>query len=465
MNRTPAVPTGAIAVVGLGYGDEGKGSCVDYFVRTTGAQWVVRFNGGPQAAHHVVSPSGQTHCFAQFGSGTLVAGVRTWLAHPMMLDPLALAKEQLALQRLGIHDAYTRLHIDPNCVVITPFHALLNRLRETLRGAARHGSCGMGIGEAWQDLARPGFPVLRWRDLAELATLAPTLATIQADKIAQAEALLATAETEASGAAAQAYLADLRLRHLPTDLAHTYHHLFHTSGITTAGAECLTLALAQQQAVIFEGAQGVLLDKELGFWPYVTPANTTFAPAAAVLAEIPGAGSLLRVGVVRAYSVRHGPGPMVSEDAALTNSLPDQHNGLSPWQGAMRVGWFDAVMTRYALQAVGGVDRLALTNVDRLAGRARLQVCEAYQHTNAATVRTVPLAADPAAQGQLTAWLANCRPQWQRLPGWTNVTPTHQPAAFLAYCAHLEASLATPIGWCSAGPTACDKWAFASPKY
>lgn len=442
--------SGVLAVVGLGWGDEGKGSWVDYLVRQTQAPWVARFNGGPQAAHHVVTPTGQTHCFAQWGSGTLVPGVRTWLAQPMWVDPLALSKEQQALHRLGITDAYARLTIDPRCGIVTPFHTSLNRLRETLRGADRHGSCGMGVGEAWHDSQRGTGPVLRWQDL-RAPKLAQQLAQIQADKIAQAEALLQAAPAIAP--AAQTYLHELQLPHLPHWLADYYRQMACNSGINTAGPECLHPALEAGQTLIFEGAQGVLLDKDYGFSPYITPSSTTFASARAVLAELP-AVPLYRLGVLRAYSIRHGAGPLVTEDAALTAALPEPHNGQSVWQGAVRLGWFDAVAAHYALQVSGGIDHLLLTQLDRLTGRTRIPVCTAY-HNTAGQPITLQTPQTPKQQRQLTQQLAHCLPHYQQVVGWNDVAqvPT-------GYGAFLADELHVTLGGLSYGPTATTKQLF-----
>ncbi|KAF0249156.1 MAG: adenylosuccinate synthase [bacterium] len=120
----------AFIVVGLGYGDEGKGTTTDYLTRKYQAHTVIRFNGGSQAAHHVVTSSGITHCFAQFGSGTLVSGVRSYLSSYMAVDPLALLVENQALQEKGVQDGLSRIIIDENCLVITPFHKIINQMQE-----------------------------------------------------------------------------------------------------------------------------------------------------------------------------------------------------------------------------------------------------------------------------------------------------------------------------------------------
>ena len=141
----------AILIADLGYGDAGKGSIVDYLTRKTGAHTVVRYNGGAQAAHNVITPEGKHHTFAQFGSGTFVPGTRTHLSRFMMVHPLALLAEERHLQSLGIDDAFPRLSIDREALVTTPFQQAANRIKEIARGDGRHGSCGMGVGETMSD--------------------------------------------------------------------------------------------------------------------------------------------------------------------------------------------------------------------------------------------------------------------------------------------------------------------------
>src|SRR5262245_25683269 len=123
-----------VILAGLGFGDEGKGSLTDALARRRGeGACVVRYNGGPQAAHYVVTPEGRSHCFAQLGSGSLTPGARTFLSRFMVVDPLALAREAEALASLGVSGALRRLTLDERCVVVTPFHKLVNRIQELAR--------------------------------------------------------------------------------------------------------------------------------------------------------------------------------------------------------------------------------------------------------------------------------------------------------------------------------------------
>jgi adenylosuccinate synthase len=366
---------GHVIVVDLGYGDAGKGTIVDWLCAAAqeggqgGTQGpvraVVRFNGGAQAAHHVIAPSGAVHPFAQFGSGTLAAGTPTFLSRFMLVDPLALVAEAEHLRGLGVPDPLGLVTIDRGALLTTPYHRAANRAREEARGAGRHGSCGMGIGEtASYALGHPG-DAPRAGDLDRPRDLARKL-TLLRDRLAAG--LAADGLTLRAGPPAGQPLPD------PDEVAGVYRAV--AERVTLAGHGHLA-RLLHEGPVVFEGAQGVLLDEWLGFHPYTTWSTTTFENAEALLDESGAAGTATRLGVTRAYQTRHGPGPFVSEDKALTVTEP--HNGNGPWQGAFRAGHLDAVALGYAVKVAGGVDEVALTHLDtarRLDGE--LRVCRGY---------------------------------------------------------------------------------------
>lgn len=154
-----------VSVIGLAFGDCGKGLFTDYLCRARSAHTVMRFNGGAQAGHNVILPDGRHHTFSQFGAGTFNPGVATVLSAPVVVHPTALLVEETYLQRAGISDALDRLLIDARCLVTTPYHEAAGRLRERARGAAAHGSCGVGFGETvGHALAQPE-QAIRYGDL------------------------------------------------------------------------------------------------------------------------------------------------------------------------------------------------------------------------------------------------------------------------------------------------------------
>ncbi|WP_436774972.1 adenylosuccinate synthetase [Yinghuangia sp. YIM S09857] len=439
----PGAPRGAesghVIVVDLGFGDAGKGTVVDHLcarAHTTRnpVRAVVRFNGGAQAAHNVVTDDGRHHTFAQFGSGSFTPGVETFLSRFMLLDPLALAAEADHLAAVGVPRPLERLTVDREALLITPFHAAANRARETARGAARHGSCGMGVGEtAAFALAHPELAP-RAGDTRDPGRLRRRLTAVRDALAADLGAMWPATDIPSVDDCLTAFLAfgrAVRLVDRP-----------HLAGLLRAGP------------VVFEGAQGVLLDEWHGFHPYTTWSTTTFANAEELIAEATGdrARSATRLGVVRAYTPRHGPGPLVTEDAALTAALPDLHNGTGRWQGAFRVGHFDAVAHRYAAEVCGGVDAVALTHADA-AARVPLGICRAYR-IDGRRVAALPVGRtrDLDRQAALTARLMRAVPDIPEGMGPT--FPTMPPDAWPAA---VEGVLGAPVTLLSSGPRTGDK--------
>ncbi|WP_051467015.1 adenylosuccinate synthetase [Actinomadura oligospora] len=446
-------------VVDLGFGDAGKGTVVDRLcalgARGTGAEpvhTVVRFNGGAQAAHNVVTPDGRHHTFAQFGSGTFTPGVRTHLSRFMMVDPLALAAEHEHLRALGVRDAFARLTVNWDAPLTTPYHQAANRARETARGAARHGSCGMGVGEtAAYALTHPDLAP-RAGDCLTPARLRRRLTTLRDwyhDTFPAAEQPLSrpapsaepapdTGLAPAAAVPSAAAVPDVELVPDVDDCVAAFLAFGASVRIVDDGYLPRVLRTGR---VVFEGAQGVLLDEWHGFHPYTTWSTTTFANAETLLAEAREPG--FRLGVLRAYATRHGPGPFVTEDPALTADLPDPHNGTGPWQGAFRVGHLDTVALDYAVRAAGGVDGLAVTHLDVASSRPDLRICRAYT-MDGATVRHLPFDAahDLERQGALTERLLAARPVLE---------PLGDPVAAV------EDALGVRVVLRSHGPTSNDK--------
>lgn len=398
-------------MIDLGYGDAGKGTVVDWLCATRPVHTVVRFNGGAQAAHNVVLRDGRHHTFAQFGAGTFHPGVRTHLSQHMVVDPLALAAEADHLATVGVPDALDRLTVDGDALLATPYHRAANRAREIARGADRHGSCGLGVGETVQyGLAHPD-DAPRVADCRSPALLRRRLTALR-DRLA----------------------AELG----PLDAPPVEDCLPAFTGF--AGQVAIVDELARRGAahrdLCLRGRPGVLLDEWHGFHPYTTWSTTTFANADSLLAEAGLPGTATRIGVLRLVTTRHGPGPLVTEDPHLP--LADPHNPTNPWQGRFRFGHFDAVAHRYALAAAGGVDGLALTHLD-LAGPG-LRICRRYDTTDRLTPGRP---GDLDRQAALTARLLRSRPVYDEPPSdWAEA---------------VRAELRAPVVLTSHGPTAGDK--------
>lgn len=406
-------------VVDLGYGDAGKGTIVDWLCSRGGTQpvhTVVRFNGGAQAGHNVVTADGRQHTFAQFGSGTFTPGVRTHLSRFMLVDPLALAAEAGHLAGLGVPDALDRLTADGAALLTTPYHAAANQARELARGPARHGSCGMGIGETAKYALDYPADAPRVGDCLTPRLLAGKLEALRARLRAQ----VGTLDAPPVADLCDAYRAfGLRVR--------------------VTGASYLT-GLLRRGPVVFEGAQGVLLDEWHGFHPFTTWSTTTFRNASLLLAE--AAVTATRIGVTRCYQTRHGPGPFVTEDPSL--ELPEPHNADGRWQGGFRTGHFDAVALRYAMRVAGGADMLALTHLDTAAAHPELRICRGYDIGGQAMTRLpAGRAGDLAAQEALTRRLLRARPVYG---------PPDD-----SWARAVERELGVPVVVTSSGPRAGDK--------
>ena len=363
--------TDHLAVVDLGYGDAGKGTVVEAICAAEQVTAVIRFNGGAQAAHNVVTENGRHHTFAQFGSGTL-RGVPTHLSRFVVVDPLALAAEAAALG-----NPFHLLTIDEGALLATPWHRAANRARERRRGADRHGSCGLGIGQT-MEYALSNADAPRAADALSPARLRTRLALVR-DRL-----------TESYGPLDAPPLDDVVAAFLAFGRA-----------VSIVDQSRLDRLLAAGRCV-FEGAQGVLLDEWRGWHPYTTWSTTTFDNVTALCS------SFARLGVVRTYTTRHGAGPLVT---AAPLDLPEAHNGTAEWQGAFRVGHFDAVAHRYAIEVAGGVDGLAVTHLDVPPRVPELRVCTSYEVDGLRWERISPGPfRDLGYQAGLTALLSRARP-------------------------------------------------------
>jgi adenylosuccinate synthase len=388
-------------VVGLGFGDEGKGSIVDHLVRRHGIRHVARFNGGAQARHHVVH-NGVVHGFSQFGSGTL-AGAETILSRFMLFEPLAFCREAHTLSNLGVPDPYAMVTLSERAPIITPPNILANRILELDRGAGRHGSCGLGIGLTQEDVEVCGEEAIYAGDLRKVDSLREKLRSVLQRRL-ETVAGIDSHETK-----------DLRNQLAATDLDDLAAFYSEFADRIRIVSDEQIMEKLRTNGVVFEGAQGVLLDQQKGFFPYVTRSTTTYENAGQLLDDADFSGERLRVGLLRAYATRHGAGPLPTETAEMR--VEPCHNAENPWQGEFRTGWFDGVTARYALDVVGGVDILGITNVDRLTQIPDLKAACAYGPDSSFPGGRIPIVnSDLDVLRARTVALAEVVPQYAALP-------------------------------------------------
>jgi adenylosuccinate synthase len=363
----------AYIVVDLGFGDCGKGILTDFLVRQFGAGVVVRYNGGAQAGHNVITPDNRHHTFSQFGSGTFVPGVKTYLSKHVVIHPAALLIEGDILEGMGVRDAFARIRLSDQALIITPFHQAANHIRELARGENRHGSCGVGVGEAVED-ARSNFEdSILAGDLSDPPKLRRKLRSLREYKRGQ----LAELHPDKSIGEALAREWEIFEREDVIDSWISAIERIGELGLVVSDS-VFQRWLDQAETVIFEGAQGVLLDEDAGFHPFTTWSHCTAANAYDLIQELASDSQVYQIGVMRSYTVRHGPGPLPTEMDVLT-SIVSEHNHYNEWQGWVRYGWFDAVLARYALEVAGRVDSLFVTHLDILSHLKRWIYCAGYK--------------------------------------------------------------------------------------
>jgi adenylosuccinate synthase len=422
-------------VVGLGYGDEGKGTIIDYLARSGDVHTVVRFNGGPQAGHNVVTPDGRHHTFSQFGSGTFAADqIATLLSRFMLIEPYALLNEAAHLQELGCENIWQRLMIDARCIVITPVQQAANRLRELARGLAAHGTCGQGVGETVADSIKRPDVVLRAGELSDRGLVARKLRAIAAYKCGQLRSLRDSLEDRDGTSVDLETIVNPQWVDVAVD---AYAEVAAAARIVSR--EEVNEAIRKPGDVLFEGAQGALLDQDFGFHPHTTWSKTTTANTVQLLREASITDPPRRIGVLRSYLTRHGPGPLVTEDQSMRAALIEPHNSDLGHQGHFRVGVFDAVAARYAI-SFAGVDELAITHMDQLPLLPNY-FCNAYEG-----LTSLRPPADLREQEALTQSIERCKPTFRRCGSGTE-----------GFLTTLGNELELSIRLISHGPTAAEK--------
>jgi len=366
----------AYIVVDLGFGDSGKGLLTDFLVRHFEAGVVVRYNGGAQAGHNVVTPDGRHHTFSQFGSGAFNPYVKTYLSQHVVIHPKALLIEGDILEGKGVRDPFSHLRVSDQALVITPFHQAANRIREIVRGANRHGSCGVGVGEAIEDALLHVENCVLAGDLNNPALLRRKLRAIREQKREQITTLCKDNSSESFPARE----CEVFEREGVIDAWISSITRINELGLVVSDS-VLERWLRETENVVFEGAQGVLLDADAGFHPYTTWSRCTAANAFDLIKKMAPDSHVFQIGVIRSYAVRHGPGPLPTETDVLT-SVVSEHNKYNEWQGTVRYGWFDAVLARYALGVTGRVDSLAVTHLDLLSRLKTWKYCPGYKRYN-----------------------------------------------------------------------------------
>lgn len=326
----------ALAVIGAGYGDEGKGMLVDVISRQYKTDdgespIVVRGNGGSQAGHTVVTPDGRRHVFSHIGAGTFNDGI-TYLAENFLVNPISLDTEYEALVEMGCTPS---IFINPNAKIVTLFDIMINRMVEQSRDV-KHGSCGVGINEAvTRNLAGYGITVeMVLHDPVDTSSM---LHLIKRDYVKQRLLALSIYTDEN-----YAILQDIDV----FALAKSYHILLRkrTISVNKNLHNSPMLMQANKLPIIIEGAQGLLIDEYFGTFPHVTR-STTGLPSAIKAASELARSEILPIYITRAYATRHGAGPLPYQDIDITDKpIVDKTNKCNDWQGEMRYAPLDLTL-------------------------------------------------------------------------------------------------------------------------
>ncbi|MEM9838234.1 MAG: adenylosuccinate synthase [Pseudomonadota bacterium] len=413
-----------VAVIGAQWGDEGKGKIVDWL--SARAEVVARFQGGHNAGHTLVI-DGEVYKLSLLPSGIVREGKLSVIGSGVVLDPVAFASEVERLKEQGVRITPVNLAIAENACLILPLHGELDRLREEAAGAAKIGTTGRGIGPAYED--KVGRRAIRVADLRSVDELGPRI-----------DRLLTHHNALRIGFGAEPIQAAEVLAQLKTTAEALLPY-------ATPVWQLLDDARRAGKRILFEGAQGVLLDVDHGTYPYVTSSNTV-AGQAATGTGMGSAGEAYGLAIVKAYTTRVGSGPFPTElNDEIGTRLGERGHEFGTVTGRQRrCGWFDAALVRQTL-LTAGIDGIALTKLDVLDGMETLKVCVGYE-VNGERLDYLPA-------GTREQELA--RPIYEELEGWSGSTAGARswvdlPPQAVTYVRRIEELLGTPVVLVSTSP-------------
>ena len=413
-----------VVVVGSQWGDEGKGKIVDWLSER--ADVVVRFQGGHNAGHTLVI-DGETYKLSLLPSGVVRSGKLAVIGNGVVIDPWALADEISRLQGMGVAISRENLRIAENATLILPLHRELDALREAAAGAGKIGTTKRGIGPAYED--KVGRRAIRVMDLQNPEGLGHKIERALRHHNALRRGM---GEEEFDAGQLQTELTEIAPAILP--FMDTVWSLLHEQR-------------RQGKRILFEGAQGALLDIDQGTYPFVTSSNTVAGQAATGSGMGPGAIDYV-LGITKAYTTRVGEGPFPTEQHdEIGKKLGERGNEFGTVTGRpRRCGWFDAALVRQTIK-VSGIDGIALTKLDVLDGFESLKVCTGYRLDGEAIDHL------PAGEGAQ----ARAEPVYETLEGWSESTEgarswAELPAQCVKYIRRVEELIEKPVALLSTSP-------------
>ena len=413
-----------VVVVGAQWGDEGKGKIVDWLSER--ADVVVRFQGGHNAGHTLVIGN-ETYKLSLLPSGVVRPGKLAVIGNGVVVDPWALCAEIERLKGQGVKIGRENLRVAENATLILPLHRELDVIREEAAGASKIGTTGRGIGPAYED--KVGRRAIRVQDLKTPETLGPKIDRILVHHNALRAGL---GKPEIAKDKLLAELAEVAPKILP---------------FMDVTWDLLDRARREGRRILFEGAQGALLDIDHGTYPFVTSSNTVAAQAATGSGMGPRAVGYV-LGIAKAYTTRVGAGPFPTELHDKTGELIGErgHEFGTVTGRKRRCGWFDAVLVRQVTK-VAGIDGIALTKLDVLDGFAEIKVCIGYKLDGERLDRL------PAGQNSQS----RIEPVWETFEGWSQSTRgarswAELPAQAVKYVRHIEELIECPVTLLSTSP-------------
>jgi len=413
-----------VVVVGAQWGDEGKGKIVDWLSER--ADVVVRFQGGHNAGHTLVI-DGVTYKLNMLPSGIVRPGKLSFIGNGVVIDPWALTKEIDAIREQGVEVSPENLLISESATLILPLHSALDQAREKAAGKGKIGTTGRGIGPAYED--KTARRAIRVGDLTEPGLLG--------DKI---DRLLVHHDTLLKGMGLEPVDRDALLAQLEEMAPKIVPY-------TRAIWQELDSARRRGARILFEGAQGTMLDIDHGTYPFVTSSNTVAAQAAVGSGQGPGAIDFV-LGITKAYTTRVGAGPFPTEqENEVGQRLGERGREFGTVTGRpRRCGWFDAVMVRQAVK-INGINGISLTKLDVLDGMEELKVCVGYK-LDGKEINHLPASSNAQ---------ANVEPIYETLEGWSDSTQGARrwadlPATAVKYIRLIEELIETPVSMLSTSP-------------
>lgn len=476
---------------GMQFGDEGKGTFVDYLAHEKDIDCIVRYNGGSQAAHTVITPSGVLHKFSQLGSGMFSEKCHTYITENMVvnLENLLVEMEVFSRKtRINMQDLMERIHIHENCFIVTPYHKLINKLRELSKGDNRRGTVGTGVSEVRYLLTEPKiFPYdlplgIQVKDVFNQYSNNPIKGRIQElsryvtefyennreiiwknvpeeiEENLKKEIEFVLSPNSHINIAVN-YIEKLKYARGDYNLKKCIYSIYETT-LRKIGTN-----------TIFEGSQGLLIDGTYGIKPNTTFLDTTnnFALDISYYRD-----NITKVGIAKAFMSRHGLGVFPTESSEVSGKIFDENQEETFWNGNVRFGWFDSLLLRYA-QKVNQVDELYISSIDKLDDFEEIKICNEYIYEGNTDEKfreifeyyissngQVRITDIKQSNEELGKYLEKCTPKYAFMKGWkkdlSKITDKAEiPVECMDYIKMIEILTRIPVTLISVGPTRNNK--------